>query len=104
MFGAGIAAIGLIAHLEIAAVVLFMPAALDFALKLTSKNPFGQRKAYGNTQSNAGRHSRPRRLPGAGARIHERRAHQGEDTSCCGSWPWKPSTRALAVVVTLVHF
>lgn len=50
MFGAGIAAIGLIAHLEIAAVVLFMPAALDFALKLTSKNPFGQRKAYGNTR------------------------------------------------------
>jgi UDP-N-acetylglucosamine--dolichyl-phosphate N-acetylglucosaminephosphotransferase len=52
MFGAGIAAIGLISHLEIAAIVLVMPAALDFALKLMSKRPFGQRKVYGNTKVN----------------------------------------------------
>jgi UDP-N-acetylglucosamine--dolichyl-phosphate N-acetylglucosaminephosphotransferase len=50
MFGAGVAAIGLISHLEMAAIILFMPAALDFALKLTSKSPFGQRRIFGNTQ------------------------------------------------------
>ena len=50
MFGAGLAAIGLISHLVFAAVVLCMPAALDFALKLQSRHPFGQRRIFGNSQ------------------------------------------------------
>jgi UDP-N-acetylglucosamine--dolichyl-phosphate N-acetylglucosaminephosphotransferase len=49
MFGAGLITIGLISHLEFAAIVLSFPAAFDFTLKLLSKRPFAQRKLLGNT-------------------------------------------------------
>lgn len=49
MFGAGLVSIGLISNLEFAAIVLSMPAAFDFSLKMLSKRPFGQRKVYGNS-------------------------------------------------------
>jgi len=49
MSGAAIATIGLIAGLEFQAIVLSMPAALDFALKMLSKRPFSQRSAYGDS-------------------------------------------------------
>jgi len=49
VFGAGLAAIGLISHLEFAAIVLSMPAALDFSLKMLSKTPFKQRQQFGDT-------------------------------------------------------
>ena len=49
MAGAAIAAIGLISGLEFAAVVVSMPAALDFTLKMLSRNPFSARTIHGNT-------------------------------------------------------
>jgi len=49
MFGAGLVTIGLISHLEFAAIVLCIPAAFDFTLKTLSKKPFGQRRLFGNT-------------------------------------------------------
>jgi len=48
--GAAIAAIGLASGLEFEAVVLSIPAAMDFALKMMDRNPFKQRHVYGNTK------------------------------------------------------
>ena len=47
--GAALAAMGLAAGLEFEAVVLSIPAAIDFALKMMSRNPFKQRHVFGNT-------------------------------------------------------
>ncbi len=47
--GAAIATISLQASLEVAAIICLTPAIIDFALKITSKAPFGQRHIYGNT-------------------------------------------------------
>jgi len=47
--GAAIATIGLMGRLEFAAVVVSMPAALDFALKILSRSPFSQRSLYGDS-------------------------------------------------------
>ncbi|MGI0090270.1 MAG: UDP-N-acetylglucosamine--dolichyl-phosphate N-acetylglucosaminephosphotransferase [Nitrososphaerales archaeon] len=49
MAGAAIATIGLISGLVFAAVVVSLPAALDFTLKMLSRNPFSARKIHGNT-------------------------------------------------------
>lgn len=49
MAGAAIATIGLISGLVFAAVVVSIPAALDFTLKMISKNPFSARTIHGNT-------------------------------------------------------
>ena len=49
MAGAAIASIGLASGLEFAAVVVSIPAALDFTLKMLSRNPFGARGVFGNT-------------------------------------------------------
>jgi len=103
MFGAGIAAIGLIAHLEIASVILFMPAALDFALKLTSKKPFGQRRVYGNTQVNQDGTLAPAGYP---ALVH---AFMGvapttERTLVLCVLAMEGLYAVLAVAVTFVHF
>jgi UDP-N-acetylglucosamine--dolichyl-phosphate N-acetylglucosaminephosphotransferase len=49
MAGAGLAAMGLAAGLEFEAVILSIPAAIDFALKMMHRHPFGQRNLYGNT-------------------------------------------------------
>ncbi|MDA4126809.1 MAG: UDP-N-acetylglucosamine--dolichyl-phosphate N-acetylglucosaminephosphotransferase, partial [Thaumarchaeota archaeon] len=50
MAGAAVAAIGLASGLEFEAVVLSIPAAMDFALKLINRRPFKQRKIFGHTR------------------------------------------------------
>jgi UDP-N-acetylglucosamine--dolichyl-phosphate N-acetylglucosaminephosphotransferase len=50
MAGAAIAAIGLISGLEFAAILVSMPAALDFTLKMMTRNPFSSRTIYGDTK------------------------------------------------------
>jgi len=47
--GAALAAMGLAAGLEFEAIVLSIPAAIDFALKMMDRNPFKQRHLLGNT-------------------------------------------------------
>lgn len=49
MAGAAIATIGLSSGLIFASVVVSIPAALDFTLKMLSRNPFSARSIYGNT-------------------------------------------------------
>ena len=48
--GAALAAIGLASGLEFEAVVLSIPAAMDFALKMLYRRPFKQRHLLGNTK------------------------------------------------------
>jgi UDP-N-acetylglucosamine--dolichyl-phosphate N-acetylglucosaminephosphotransferase len=50
LFGAAIATIGLVSHMEFAAIIISMPAALDFTLKMLSRRPFSQRKLFGDTK------------------------------------------------------
>jgi UDP-N-acetylmuramyl pentapeptide phosphotransferase/UDP-N-acetylglucosamine-1-phosphate transferase len=50
MAGAALAAMGLAAGLEFEAIVLSIPAAMDFALKMIDKRPFRQRRTFGNTK------------------------------------------------------
>ncbi len=49
MAGAAIATVGLISGLVFAAVVVSIPACLDFTLKMVSRNPFAARSIHGNT-------------------------------------------------------
>lgn len=49
MAGAAIAAIGLASGLEFVAIVVSMPAAFDFTLKMLSRRPFAQRTIMGDT-------------------------------------------------------
>ena len=51
--GAALAAIGLGSGLEFEAVVLSIPAGMDFALKVMNRNPFKQRHILGNTKVRA---------------------------------------------------
>jgi len=103
MFGAGVAAIGLISNLEIAAIVLCMPAALDFALKLISKQPFGQRRVFGNTQVNPDGVLVPADYP---ALVHAfmKVAPTGERTLVTWVLVMEALYAILAVAVVLVHF
>ena len=48
--GAALAAIGLASGLEFEAVVLSIPAAMDFALKMMHRRPFKQRHIFGHTK------------------------------------------------------
>jgi UDP-N-acetylglucosamine--dolichyl-phosphate N-acetylglucosaminephosphotransferase len=50
MAGAALAAMGLAAGLEFEAVILSIPAAMDFALKMIYRRPFKQRHVLGNTK------------------------------------------------------
>ncbi len=50
LYGAAVAVIGLVSRLEFAAIVVSLPAALDFTLKTLSKRPFSQRKLFGDTK------------------------------------------------------
>ncbi|MGI0078329.1 MAG: hypothetical protein ACRECH_01760 [Nitrososphaerales archaeon] len=50
MSGAAIATLGLMSRLEFAAIVLSMPAAIDFTLKMLSRNPFSSRKLFGDSK------------------------------------------------------
>ncbi len=102
MFGAGVAAIGLISHLEMAAIILFMPAALDFALKLMSRKPFGQRRVFGNTRVNPDGVLVPANYP---ALVHAfmKVAPTKERTLVTWVLAMEAAYAVLAVVVTLVH-
>jgi len=103
MFGAGVAAIGLISNLEIAAIILSMPAALDFALKLISKKPFGQRRVYGNTSVSQDGVLLPADYP---ALVHAfmKVAPTGERTLVSWVLVMEGLYAILAVAVILVHF
>ncbi len=48
--GASIAVIGLTAGVEFAAIVVSIPAAIDFSLKMQNRNPFKQRSSFGDTK------------------------------------------------------
>jgi UDP-N-acetylglucosamine--dolichyl-phosphate N-acetylglucosaminephosphotransferase len=50
MSGAAIASLGFISGLEFVAIVLSMPAAIDFTLKMLSRNPFSARTNYGDSK------------------------------------------------------
>jgi len=52
-YGAAIAAIGIMSGLEFAAIMVSMPAAFDFALKMLDRRPFAQRGVYGDTKVTA---------------------------------------------------
>ena len=103
MFGAGVAAIGLISHIEMAAIVLLMPAALDFALKMISRKPFGQRKVYGNTRVAEDGTLMPANYP---ALVHAfmRVAPTNERTLVRWVLVMEALYAALAAAVTLVRF
>ncbi|MDA4123779.1 MAG: hypothetical protein OK456_11425 [Thaumarchaeota archaeon] len=47
--GAGIATIAVLAGLEFAAIVVSIPAGIDFALKMIARRPFGGRRIFGDT-------------------------------------------------------
>jgi UDP-N-acetylglucosamine--dolichyl-phosphate N-acetylglucosaminephosphotransferase len=53
MAGGGLAAMGLSAGLEFEAIVLSIPAAMDFALKMMHRRPFKQRHLFGNAKIRA---------------------------------------------------
>jgi len=47
--GATIACTSILGHFEIAAILMLVPAAVDFTLKMVARSPFAQRKVYGDT-------------------------------------------------------
>ncbi|MFQ6135489.1 MAG: hypothetical protein ACE5KU_06740, partial [Nitrososphaerales archaeon] len=53
LYGASIAVIGIVAELEFAAIMVSMPAAFDFTLKMLHRRPFAQRRDYGDTRVTA---------------------------------------------------
>ena len=53
MAGAALAALGLASGLEFEAIVLSIPAAMDFTLKMMHRHPFKQRHMFGNTRVRA---------------------------------------------------
>jgi len=52
--GAALATVGLVGGVETAAVILSIPAAMDFTLKMLSRNPFQGRREFGNTSVDSG--------------------------------------------------
>lgn len=67
MAGAGIAAIALLAGLEFAAIIVSIPAGIDFTLKMVAKKPFGGRYTFGNTTVDEQGHLNP---PSYAALVH----------------------------------
>jgi UDP-N-acetylglucosamine--dolichyl-phosphate N-acetylglucosaminephosphotransferase len=65
--GAGIATIALSAGLEFAAIMVSIPAGIDFTLKLIAKRPFAGRHEYGNTTVDEDGYLKP---PGYPALVH----------------------------------
>jgi UDP-N-acetylglucosamine--dolichyl-phosphate N-acetylglucosaminephosphotransferase len=63
MAGAGIAAIALLAGLEFAAIIVSIPAGIDFTLKMLARKPFGGRRSFGNTTVDEGGHLKPPSYP-----------------------------------------
>lgn len=53
MAGAALAALGLASGLEFEAIVLSIPAAMDFSLKMMHRHPFKQRHLFGSTRIRA---------------------------------------------------
>jgi UDP-N-acetylglucosamine--dolichyl-phosphate N-acetylglucosaminephosphotransferase len=62
-WGAAIVTLGLMGRLEFAAVVVSMPAAIDFSLKMLSRNPFAQRSQFGDSTLDASGHLVPSGYP-----------------------------------------
>ncbi len=50
LVGAAIATISIMSSLEVVGMICLMPAAIDFTLKMTSRRPFQQRSAFGDTK------------------------------------------------------
>ncbi|MEM3641588.1 MAG: hypothetical protein QXH37_06690 [Candidatus Bathyarchaeia archaeon] len=50
MSGAAIATISILGEVEFAGICTIVPCAIDFALKMISRQPFSQRRLFGNTQ------------------------------------------------------
>jgi UDP-N-acetylglucosamine--dolichyl-phosphate N-acetylglucosaminephosphotransferase len=63
MAGAGIATVALLAGLEFAAIIVSIPAGIDFALKMVARKPFGGRYVFGNTTLDESGHLRPAPYP-----------------------------------------
>jgi UDP-N-acetylglucosamine--dolichyl-phosphate N-acetylglucosaminephosphotransferase len=63
MAGAAIAVMGLAGGLEFPAIILSIPAAMDFGLKMMHRRPFKQRHLYGNTTVRADGTLEPARYP-----------------------------------------
>lgn len=63
MAGAGIATIALLAGLEFAAIIVSIPAGIDFTLKMVAKRPFGGRYTFGNTTLDESGHLKPAPYP-----------------------------------------
>jgi len=49
IFGGAIASISILGQVETAAIIILVPAAIDFILKMVSKSPFSHRRIYGDT-------------------------------------------------------
>lgn len=47
--GAAIASVSILGHVKIAAIVMLIPAGVDFTLKMISRMPFSQRRVHGDT-------------------------------------------------------
>lgn len=49
MSGAAISCISILGHVEVAGIIMMIPPAIDFTLKMISRNPFSHRRVYGDT-------------------------------------------------------
>ena len=67
MAGAGVATVALLAGLEFAAIIVSIPAGIDFTLKMVAKRPFGGRFVFGNTTVDERGHLKP---PSYAAVVH----------------------------------
>ena len=53
MSGAAISSICILGHFEVAGIIMMIPPAIDFTLKMISHNPFSHRKVHGDTSVEA---------------------------------------------------
>jgi len=49
MAGAAISSISIVGRMEVAGIIIMIPSAIDFTLKMISRNPFSHRRVYGDT-------------------------------------------------------
>lgn len=101
MAGAALAALGLASGLEFEAIVLSIPAAMDFSLKMMHRRPFKQRHLFGNTKVRADGTLEPASYP---AMVHAfmRVSHITEKELVTSLLAMQAVFAALAVGITLV--
>jgi UDP-N-acetylglucosamine--dolichyl-phosphate N-acetylglucosaminephosphotransferase len=101
MAGAGIATIALLAGLEFAAIIVSIPAGIDFTLKMVTKKPFGGRYVFGNTTLDESGHLKPPPYP---ALVHAfmRASPLSERGLVLWVMGMQAAYAALAITVTLV--